>query len=81
MVVSHAKVQIRQQRYTIVSELDKQSEDIANQFYEKVKTQLDKDKSFNKLAIEKVAKVTYSADYFESVIEQAENEIKNSIGG
>lgn len=81
MVVSHAKVQIRQQRYTIVSELDKQSEDIANQFYEKVKNQLDKDKSLNKLAIEKVAKVTYSADYFESVIEQAEKEIKNSIGG
>ena len=81
MVVSHAKVQIRQQRYTIVSELDKQSEEIANQFYTKVKAQLDMDKKSNNLAIEKVAKVIRAADSLESVIEQAEKEIKASIGG
>lgn len=81
MIVNHAKVQIRQQRYKIVSELDKQSEEIANQFYTKVKTKLDNDKSSNKLAIEMVAKVTRSADSFESVIEEAEKEIKASIGG
>lgn len=81
MIVNHAKVQIRQQRYKIVSALDKQSEEIANQFYAKVKTKLDKDKSSNKLAIEMVAKVTRSADSFESVIEEAEKEIKASIGG
>lgn len=64
-----------------MSELDKQSEEIANQFYTKVKAQLDMDKKSNNLAIEKVAKVIRAADSLESVIEQAEKEIKASIGG
>ena len=81
MVVSHAKVQIRQQRYTIVSQLNTQAESIAEQFYSTVKRQLDMDRDSNKLAVEKLAIVSRAADSFEAMIEQAELEIRAAIGG
>lgn len=81
MVVSHSKVQIRQQRYTIVTQLNTQADDIAKQFYTKVKSQLDKNKKTNKLAHEKLATVNRAAKGFETMIEQAEEEIRVAIGG
>ena len=65
MVVAQAKVQIRQQRYTIQSQLNEQATMISKQFYTKVKNQLDKDKSANALASEKLALLMSVTDAFE----------------
>lgn len=79
MIIVQSKVQIRQQRYSIVNQLKIQGNVIGKDFYEKVKAKLIDENERIEIEKSKLRKIKKQVESFEDILSQAEMEIKGLV--
>lgn len=79
MIIVQSKVQIRQQKYSIVKQLKDQGEDIGKDFYSKVEAKLIVGNDRIKEDAAKLSNISKLVDSFEELLSQAEKEINGEV--
>ncbi len=81
MIKNQSDVQIRQQKYTIIRQLNEQTKEISEKVYNNARELLNKLDKTNSQMREKLGDVESCADKFEQAIKLAETELAAAIGG
>ena len=79
MIIAQSKVQIRQQKYSIVKQLKEQGENIGKDFYSQVEGKLIVEDNKIKEEVSRLSNIGKLVESFEELLSQAEIEIKGLV--